>query len=65
MEILQLGSGPMNESILTWNITNWITVVLMALLGFFVLGLLSQAVMKVTGIKSRGMTRGSQSQAAA
>lgn len=28
----------MNENILTWNVTNWITVVLMAAVGFFVLG---------------------------
>lgn len=28
----------MNENILTWNITNWITVVLMAAVGFAVLG---------------------------
>lgn len=29
-----------NESvILTWNATNWVTVVLMAAIGFFVLGL--------------------------
>ena len=28
------------ESILTWNFTNWITVILMAAIGFFALGLL-------------------------
>lgn len=27
------------ESILTWNVTNWITVILMAAVGFFLLGL--------------------------
>jgi len=26
------------ETILTWNVTNWITVVLMATIGFFLLG---------------------------
>ncbi len=28
----------MNETILTWNVPNWITVVLMAVLGFAVFG---------------------------
>lgn len=28
----------MNETILTWNVPNWITVVLMAILGFAVIG---------------------------
>ena len=26
-----------DENILTWNVTNWITVILMAAIGFFVL----------------------------
>jgi hypothetical protein len=30
----------MNENIIAWNVTNWITVILMAAIGFFVLGLL-------------------------
>lgn len=29
----------MDESILTWNVTNWITVILMAAIGFALLGL--------------------------
>lgn len=28
-----------SESILTWNVTNWITVVLMVLIAFFLIGL--------------------------
>jgi hypothetical protein len=28
----------MEKTILTWNVTNWITVVLMATLGFMVVG---------------------------
>lgn len=28
-----------NEVILTWNVTNWITVILMAAIGFFLIGL--------------------------
>lgn len=37
----------MNETILTWNIPNWITVVLMAILGFAVIGLAANAISKV------------------
>jgi hypothetical protein len=29
----------MNDNIITWNVTNWITVVLMAGIGFFLLKL--------------------------
>jgi hypothetical protein len=28
----------MNENILTWNVTNWITVILMAAIGFALIG---------------------------
>ena len=28
----------MNENILTWNVTNWITVILMAAIGFTLIG---------------------------
>jgi hypothetical protein len=28
----------MNENIITWNVTNWITVILMAAIGFFLIG---------------------------
>jgi hypothetical protein len=28
----------MNENIIAWNVTNWITVILMAAIGFFLLG---------------------------
>lgn len=33
----------MNTVTLTWNVTNWITVFLMALLGYALLGLVSTA----------------------
>lgn len=39
----------MNETILTWNVPNWITVVLMVFLGFAILGFASQAVVKMRG----------------
>lgn len=31
-----------SENILTWNFANWVTVVLMALIVFFMLGLLQK-----------------------
>lgn len=37
----------MTENLISWNFTNWVTVVLMVALGFAVLALLSQGVRKV------------------
>lgn len=34
-------------TILTWNVPNWITVVLMAVLGFAVIGLIANQVNKM------------------
>lgn len=34
------------ETILTWNTTNWVTVILMASVGFFALGLAQRAIAK-------------------
>lgn len=34
----------MSENILTWNVTNWITVLLMAAIGFFLLGTITKFV---------------------
>ena len=31
-----------NENILTWNFANWVTIVLMALIAFFGLGLIQK-----------------------
>jgi len=31
----------MQENLITWNVANWVTIVLMALLGFFVLGVIA------------------------
>lgn len=28
-----------SDAILTWNVTNWVTVILMAAIGFFLVGL--------------------------
>jgi hypothetical protein len=32
--------------ILTWNVTNWITVILMAAVGFIILGFIQKLVVK-------------------
>lgn len=42
----------MEETVLTWTVPNWITVVLMALLGFAVLGFIARAAKKVSAGKS-------------
>ena len=34
----------MDENILTWNATNWITVLLMVAVGFFLLGTISKVI---------------------
>lgn len=47
----------MEETILTWNVTNWITVVIMAALGFALLALVAQLYHK-----GRGTTTQSSSQ---
>jgi hypothetical protein len=41
----------MNENILTWNITNWITVVIMVAVAFFVFGLVAKGFHMSTGNK--------------
>lgn len=37
----------MKETILTWNVTNWITVVVMVVLGFAAIGLVVNATTKM------------------
>ena len=39
----------MDRVLLSWNIPNWITVVLMAAAGYFVLALVSQLVLNKSG----------------
>jgi hypothetical protein len=39
----------MEETVLDWTVPNWITVVLMAILGFAVLGLFGKAIVKAKG----------------
>jgi len=43
----------MDETIITWNATNWITVVIMAFLGFMVLALGAQLVRKGLPVSRR------------
>lgn len=44
----------MEETILTWNVTNWITVMIMAALGFMLLALVAQVFHKMRGTNSGG-----------
>lgn len=44
----------MGENIIDWNVENWITVFLMAFLGFMVLGLVSQGLRRATSPKYTG-----------
>jgi hypothetical protein len=37
------------ETIITWNVTNWITVILMAAIGFVLLGFLQKVASKKLG----------------
>ena len=37
----------MEPVVITWNVTNWITVVVMAFLGFLILGFAAQALRRV------------------
>lgn len=41
----------MKETIISWNVENWLTVVLMAMVGFFVLGLATQGIRRLTAPK--------------
>lgn len=38
----------MNETILTWNVPNWITVVLMAFIGFAIFGFAAKTIKSQT-----------------
>lgn len=39
----------MEDSIITWNVPNWITVLLMVFLGFFLIGFFGQSWQKWRG----------------
>lgn len=39
------------DNIISWNVENWITIFLMAFLGFAVIGLLAQVLRKATSPK--------------
>ena len=39
----------MDETVLSWTVPNWITVVLMVILGFALLGLVGNGIAKVRG----------------
>jgi hypothetical protein len=46
--IHQKESREMEETILSWNVTNWITVVLMAAVGFLVIGTVATLIHKAS-----------------
>jgi hypothetical protein len=39
----------MDETIISWNVPNWITIVLMAFLGFAVVGFATKLLLKAKG----------------
>lgn len=41
----------MNESIISWNFTNWVTIVIMASVGFVLAALAAQLVHSAAGSK--------------
>lgn len=45
-----------SENIITWNVSNWITVVLMVVLGFMALALLAQLAHNAAGTGSGPLT---------
>lgn len=38
--------------IITWNFTNWVTVVLMALVGYMIFGLVTHGIMRASNKKA-------------
>lgn len=42
------------KTIITWNATNWITVIIMAVVGFFIIGLVAGGVRRMRGQSSEG-----------
>lgn len=42
------------ETILSWNVANWITVVLMAIVGFAVIGLAANSLNRMQAAKNEG-----------
>lgn len=42
----------MEETVLDWTVPNWITVCIMAFLGFAILGLVGKAIVKAKGAGS-------------
>lgn len=37
----------MEPTVITWNFTNWVTIVIMALIGFLIYGLVVRGVLKI------------------
>jgi hypothetical protein len=39
----------MEETIISWNVANWVTVILMAAIGFAIVGLVQRVIAKRSG----------------
>ena len=50
----------MNDNIITWTPTNWITIFLMAVGGFFILGLVVKGVKAAAGAASNSTDTSAQ-----
>ncbi len=46
----------MNENIIAWNVTNWVTVVLMAAIAFFLLGIILKWIQQRRGTPAQGVS---------
>lgn len=42
----------MEENLITWNVVNWVTILLMAALGFLIFAALAQVFHKIRGTNS-------------
>lgn len=50
----------MNDNIITWNATNWVTVFLMAVGGFFIVGLATKGIKSAIAARSGSTSVNSQ-----
>lgn len=44
----------MDQNLITWNVENWITVLLMAFLGYLLVSLLAQVLLRYSGGAASG-----------
>lgn len=51
----------METTLISWNLPNFITIVLMAIVGFLIIGFVCQGVLKMSGNGAGGSASGVQS----